>query len=1803
MKATLTALTLAAVFFASANTAVAQAGKENVPPVIDRATAAGFTKRAREGGLTPGELEAAIAALRTQPHSPYTDADLDRLYQKAASGKISDNDAAALCVGFFTGVYAPSFLGALIPNPLGLDIFFDVAAYSSNLALKFCPPVMTAPADIVVSPNRAPDQFGNNCEYEFTQERTAGSFESILGIPAVPVGTNWPGSSATADRRGLGTPQGVFHFNTDVDLTLVLPGSAQPGTDGEKLLADLSQAVLPASLSPTLGAAVIIASQIDWGENTGCSDNGDVEFDNLGLPCPYVKNRRISLPVGTHRATWRGDTMFQLFDVVYIYVPGFPSGTKWKKAKEFLVNVLVEVLSIGAGEITKKYALGIQSLRDQEVRVLDTVPPVVTPTLFAREQTQPYRIEAGSPGGEFSRNHVFPIAESYSVRENCGRSINRRGPATGFFWPVNTDADNPNRDDDRDIFLTYEFSDQGPRTSTGGVNTVSDEVWIRVVDTQPPVVQAPVDIVMLSGSGPVTVDPGIPQTFDVADLEPLIEVKLNNGAWTTTIPTSFPVGQNTLVWRATDASGNVSDVNDEQAMQLVNIKTSNVAPVANAQTGNNAVAATSFEPVDIFLTGSDGDFDPLAFKIEQPPEKGFFISPLLPYFVSDFRLDPQVSRQEMIDACLLNPPVEPSRNRILDPEFFTSDDDGVTYVIDQYVFCDDPGDGVISQKRRIAKFDEEGELVAQTDYNQSVNRILIDTEGRALFVSSGNAINDHAITLLDENLVPEVRYSLNNTATTYAGGAFDPDLCDDPNRAMSPIDEIYASVVDQQGVIYSADRRGRLLAYDSQNVEFGEAAYIGSLTGCNDFFFGRVDDIALDSEDNVYLSDRVDDRIYKFTASHFDAEGNFVPGKFVGWMGKCIQDTAPGDEAVCIFDNPSDPTDGHSLGFSCTDEYCGPARAGSRDGQFDEPRGIDIDPKDVLYVLDRFNQRVQRFTPEGLFAGKAESNCDASRCFAIGDFGISPSDVTVNSSNFYVLDTETDILHIFVTSVVEPVDDTTARITYQTDDNYQNATDFFTFSATDGLFVDGEFVMSAPARVDLNLSRNFRPPVATPFIDASTDEDMSVPILLDGSDPDAPLDILNFGIASQPINGTVTVSGATATYRPNPDYFGVDAFEFFATDGASQSAPEVVTVAVASVNDPPLVDLDGPFTLGRGYETLIEAAFDDPDPEDQHIVLVNWGDGTVDPEGEQLEDGTLTGPVLDQSTTGNGYVRAEHTYTSASNFTMEFCATDQVELVNDVKQPTPDSVTRCGTATARVVDMVDLGLVISELDRVTAGNSEFFKVSVGYAGPDVGNGVTATGVRVDLSIDNGANIVVLDADTGNCQVTGNTGSCTLNAMSPDTTTEIDVGLSFPGDASAGAEFDLEVEIQSDFPDPNDGTQAFASITLVDPADYIVTASPADGDLPDANPGDGVCATSENTCTLRAAIQEAQSTAASNTIALGSGTYLLNREGMAKGLKVSGEDQAQEGDLDIRGSMTIRGLGPDRTIIDGFGKDRVFEVHSGDVTLRGLTITGGDVAAEDNGGSGPWDRLGGGILMLSDGNLTLRNVEITANLASSFGGGVAHVGNGELTVRRSAIYANRSRGGGGVFVSGPTTLRNMTVSGNTSTGDGGGIYVESVSSGDAQLTLEHVTLAANLADNEGGGLQLGSGATVSVGNTLVAVNTAATGSDCSGTLSSLGGNLLGDNRTAGSGSVTCTLSGGSADQVSVPSGIDDLAKSGLGPSSVHELRPGSRAINAAIQANCTTIDQLGVSRADPAGGTGCDIGAVAFTDLLFGDGFE
>ena len=212
------------------------------------------------------------------------------------------------------------------------------------------------------------------------------------------------------------------------------------------------------------------------------------------------------------------------------------------------------------------------------------------------------------------------------------------------------------------------------------------------------------------------------------------------------------------------------------------------------------------------------------------------------------------------------------------------------------------------------------------------------------------------------------------------------------------------------------------------------------------------------------------------------------------------------------------------------------------------------------------------------------------------------------------------------------------------------------------------------------------------------------------------------------------------------------------------------------------------------------------------------------------------------------------------------------------------------------------------------------------------------------------------------------------------------------------------------------------------------------------------------------------------------------------------------------AFTSGSLDPSRTTLaaDGPGQSVVRVGEQGDaldVTVAGFTITGA-VGASDGGGI---DGRGAATLTLQDlivtdndaarggglalaGDVVLTRVEVSDNTAVD-GGGIVASSDAVLTFEDTTVSANSaSVHGGGLFVVGSLTLDGTgTIEGNHADTDGGGLYAE----GDgAALTLTGVTFSSNEAEASGGGIFARStGATaiaVTLDDALLTANDAFTG---------------------------------------------------------------------------------------------------------------
>ena len=379
------------------------------------------------------------------------------------------------------------------------------------------------------------------------------------------------------------------------------------------------------------------------------------QFEGSGpeFECPFVEGRTLSFPVGSNTVVWRANPRLSPVDMVDLllaafYFPGVPPGSKSDPWKRLLKNIWREAAIIAGDEQINGWRLPNAQIDFQEITVFDEIPPTITPlpgsqgnaTAELVGETLQVTIEADEVGG-VSRSRYEAVLRSFlDVTDACDRpttlSIDYPSESQRSFWPISTDSE------DNSFHVTWTARDPGPNLN-GSQNQTIAAMRIEVLDHQPPTLVPPPDIVEIDTQQ--VSDLGRAAVFDLVDLSP----QVSNDA---DLP--LGLGLHEVTWTAIDAGGNTS-----QAVQIVNVKASNISPVALDQTGSGRPDAVSFEPTPIRLQGNDPDGDPLRFKIKEVPENGFFVAPLHPYFIEDFRIEQSISDTELDDLCT-NGPEAPS---------------------------------------------------------------------------------------------------------------------------------------------------------------------------------------------------------------------------------------------------------------------------------------------------------------------------------------------------------------------------------------------------------------------------------------------------------------------------------------------------------------------------------------------------------------------------------------------------------------------------------------------------------------------------------------------------------------------------------------------------------------------------------------------------------------------------------------------------------------------------------------------------------------------------------------------------------------------------------------------------------------------------------------------------------------------------------------------------------------------------------------------------------------------------------------
>ncbi len=363
------------------------------------------------------------------------------------------------------------------------------------------------------------------------------------------------------------------------------------------------------------------------------------------------------------------------------------------------------------------------------------------------------------------------------------------------------------------------------------------------------------------------------------------------------------------------------------------------------------------------------------------------------------------------------------------------------------------------------------------------------------------------------------------------------------------------------------------------------------------------------------------------------------------------------------------------------------------------------------------------------------------------------------------------------------------------------------------------------------------------------------------------------------------------------------------------------------------------------------------------------------------------------------------------------------------------------------------------------------------------------------------------------------------------------------------------------------------------AEFTVNST---ADQVDADLTDGKCDTNLDddvlTCTLRAAIQEANVDFEKDTIIIPPGIYTLTLKSTPGDLAADGIEEipadkmpartlsAAGGDLDILSFLEIKKSdATGEVILDGGEKFRFFDIQmrmdhekdfrAPDVTLSDLKFINGSAATH------------GGAIQCSCSNLTLNNIHFENNSSKGHGGALFNYSN-QTSLNNVTFINNDANGfGGAIYSQGwdrALNIKNTTFTNNSSISSGGAIYADG-----NKLLIEESQFSRNDA-NEGGALFIYQAKTT-LSNLVIERNSSKNNG---GGLYQKEGNLEINNKTA----ITDNRSGLSGAGVYINEGIFYINKKS-------ETEPETAPEPVLIERNISSVSGGGIymySRKTPAG---------------------
>ena len=332
-----------------------------------------------------------------------------------------------------------------------------------------------------------------------------------------------------------------------------------------------------------------------------------------------------------------------------------------------------------------------------------------------------------------------------------------------------------------------------------------------------------------------------------------------------------------------------------------------------------------------------------------------------------------------------------------------------------------------------------------------------------------------------------------------------------------------------------------------------------------------------------------------------------------------------------------------------------------------------------------------------------------------------------------------------------------------------------------------------------------------------------------------------------------------------------------------------------------------------------------------------------------------------------------------------------------------------------------------------------------------------------------------------------------------------------------------------------------------------------------------CTTAPNDCSLRGAIATANVTTVADTIEFDATVFAGTQT-----ITMTGDHFRVQG-----GPLTINGTGANRLTIDGgTGTNRIFYINSVLLTLQGMTLTGGNGTGDVSPQAASAE--GGAILSLGNGRLAANEINVTGNTATGQGGGI-YLSNGGR-IENSTFSQNQAPTGpgGALVVLGNSTIINSTFTGNTS-----GVYGGAISYVNSTHTLDSCTITGNTSTNAaftGGGIFVQGGGTLNIGNSIIAGNITPMGNqpeirrqDTTFAVTSRGFNLIGAS-AGNAASTTNPITYQSTDILDTPPQLDPLANYG-GTTPTMRLRTGSPAIDKGLSTLPTPLTGLFMSSND------------------------